>query len=121
MKSLTRNVQWEILGIDDTLDEVEIFGNDLLAVVHDEYTTDVQFDRVLLLLILEQIEWGAFWDEDKRAELELTLDGEVFDGQVILPIVGEGLVELGILFVGDVIWVTGPDWFGLMFNNKVNI
>ena len=116
MKSLTGDVQWEILRIDDTLDEVKILGNDLLAVVHDEHTTDVQFDRVLLLLVLEQIEWGAFGDEEKGAELQLTLDGEVLDGQVIFPVVGEGLVELGVLLIGDIIWVTGPDWFGLNSN-----
>merc|ERR1712235_125297 len=108
------DVQWEILGIDDTLDKVKILGNDLLAVVHDEHTTNVQFDRVLLLLVLEQIEWGAFGDEEKGAEFELTLDGEVLDGQVIFPVVGEGLVELGVLLIGDIIWVTGPDWFGLV-------
>ena len=113
MESLTGDVQWEILGIDDTLDKVKILGNDLLAVVHDEHTTNVQFDRVLLLLVLEQIEWGAFGDEEKGAELQLTLDGEVLDGQVIFPVVGEGLVELGVLLIGDIIWVTGPDWFGL--------
>merc|ERR1712235_51683 len=108
------DVQWEILGIDDTLDKVKVLGNDLLAVVHDEHTTNVQFDRVLLFLVLEQIEWGAFGDEEKGAEFELTLDGEVLDGQVILPVVGEGLVELSVLLVGDIIWVTGPDWFGLV-------
>merc|ERR1712131_357295 len=108
------DVQWEILRIDDTLDKVKILGNDLLAVVHDEHTTNVQFDRVLLLLVLEQIEWGAFGDEEKGAEFELTLDGEVLDGQVILPVVGEGLVELGVLFVRDIIWVAGPDWFSLV-------
>ena len=117
MKSLTGDVQWKILRIDDTLDKVKILGNNLLAVVHDEHTTNVQFDRVLLLLVLEQIEWGAFGDEEKGAELQLTLDGEVLDGQVIFPVVGEGLVELGVLLIGDIIWVTGPDWFGL--NSKV--
>ena len=116
LESLTGDVQWEILGIDDTLDKVKILGNDLLAVVHDEHTTNVQFDRVLLLLVLEQIEWGAFGDEEKGAELQLTLDGEVLDGQVIFPVVGEGLVELGVLLIGDIIWVTGPDWFGLNSN-----
>jgi len=33
---------------------------------------------------------------------------------VVLPVIGETLVELSILFVGDVIGVTGPDGLGLI-------
>jgi len=36
-----RNVKREVLGVDDTLDEIEVFGDDVLAVVHDEDMTDV--------------------------------------------------------------------------------
>lgn len=56
LKSLTRDVQRQILGVDDTLDEVQILGNEILAVVHDEYTADVELDVVTLLLRLEEIE-----------------------------------------------------------------
>ena len=47
LKSLTRNVEGKILRIDNTLDEVEPLGHDILAVVHDEHTTDVELDVVV--------------------------------------------------------------------------
>ena len=56
LKSLTRDVEREILGVNNTLDEVEVFGNDVLAVVHDKDATDVEFDIVTLLFGLEEVE-----------------------------------------------------------------
>jgi hypothetical protein len=59
LKRLTRDVQRKVLGIDDTLDEVEVLGNKVLAVIHDEDTANVELDVVSLLLLLEEIEWRA--------------------------------------------------------------
>ena len=56
LKCLTRDVERQIFRIDDTLDEVEVFRNEVLTVVHNEDTADVEFDVVALLLALEQIE-----------------------------------------------------------------
>ena len=53
LKSLTGDVKRKIFGVDDTLDEVEILGNEVLAVVHDEYTANIEFNVVTLLLRLE--------------------------------------------------------------------
>ena len=50
LESLTGDVKRKIFGVDDTLDEVEVLGNEVLTVVHDEYTADVEFDVVALLL-----------------------------------------------------------------------
>ena len=55
LKRLTRDVERKILGVDDTLDEVEVFRDEILAVVHDEDTADVELDVVPLLLRLEQV------------------------------------------------------------------
>ena len=56
LQSLTRNVEREIFGVDDALDEVEVLRNEVLAVVHDEDTADIEFDVVALLLGFEKIE-----------------------------------------------------------------
>ena len=56
LESLTRDVEREILRVDDTLDEVEVLGDDVLAVVHDEDAADVELDVVPLLLGLEEVE-----------------------------------------------------------------
>lgn len=53
LEGFARDVQREILRVDDTLDEVEILRNEVLAVVHDEDTANVELDVVTLLLRLE--------------------------------------------------------------------
>ena len=55
----------------------EVFRDDFLAVVHDEHPSDVQLDVVLVLPVLEQVEWGAFWHEQEGAELQLSFNWEV--------------------------------------------
>ena len=41
-------------------------------------------------------------------ELELTFDREVFDGKMILPIIGQALVEQAILLGHDILGVASP-------------
>ena len=72
LEHLTRDVEGQILRVDNPLHKVEIFRDDLLAVVHDEHPPHVQLDVVLLLLVLEEIEGGALGDEHKGTELQLT-------------------------------------------------
>jgi hypothetical protein len=56
LESFTGDVKRKIFRVDDTLDEVEVLGNEVLTVVHDEYTADVEFNVIALLLGLEEIE-----------------------------------------------------------------
>ena len=66
LEGLTRDVKREILGVDDTLDEVEVLGDEVLAVVHDEDAADVELDVVALLLLLEEVEGRAEREEDQQ-------------------------------------------------------
>jgi hypothetical protein len=56
LERLTGDVEREIFRVDNTLDEVKVFGDDVLTVVHDEDTADVKLDVVALLLGLEEVE-----------------------------------------------------------------
>ena len=132
LKGLTGDVEGEILRVDDTLDKVEVLGNEILAVVHDEDATDVKLDVVALLLRLEEIEGSPlFWtlarfqrigvekhiplgNEENGLELELTFNGEVLNGKVLFPVVGQTLVESTILVRSDILWVPRPDGLGLV-------
>ena len=58
-----------------------------------------------LLLLLKQVEWSSLGNVKHSLELELTLDREMLDGKVVLPVVGDGLVERRVLLWGDVGWV----------------
>merc|ERR1719198_1286696 len=105
----------KILRVDYTLHEVKPLRHDLIAVVHDEHTTDVKFDGVVLLLsAFEHIEWGSLWNKKKGSELKLTFDGEMLDGKVFLPVVRKGLVEGSVLFISNILRGTHPQWFLLV-------
>jgi len=77
LKSLTRDVKWEIFRVDYTLNEGEPFWDDVLTVVHNENSADIQFDVVLLLLGLEQIEWSTLWHEEESSKFKGSLNIEV--------------------------------------------
>merc|ERR1719284_1772360 len=114
LQGLSGDVEREIIGVNYTLDEGEPLWDEVLAVVHDEDSSDVELEVVLLLFVLEEIEWGSLWNEEEGGELELTLDVEVLDREVLFPVVGEGLVEGDVLILGDVLWLSHPDWLGLV-------
>jgi len=115
LQEFSGDIQWEIFRIDDSFYETEIFRDEVFTVVHDKDSSDVQFDVVLLLLGLEEIEWGSFRYIEQGFELELSFNGEQFYGQMIFPIVGESFVERAELFLGDVFLFSHPDWFGLVY------
>jgi hypothetical protein len=94
--------------------KVEPFGNKVLAVVGNEHTANVELDVVALLAALEHVEGRAAGNKEDSAEFELTLDREVLDGKMVLPVVGNGLVEASVLLVGDLVGVAGPDGLGLV-------
>jgi hypothetical protein len=89
LKHFTRNVEGKIFRVDDSLHEVEVLGDELLAVVHDKDTADVQLDVILLLAVLKQIERCTAWDEEWSAELELAFIREMLDSKMILPVIGQ--------------------------------
>ena len=68
LEGLTGDVEGEILRVDDTLDEVEVLGNKVLTVVHDEDTADVKLDVVALLLGLEEIEGSPGFGTSTRLQ-----------------------------------------------------
>ena len=61
LERLTGDVKRKIFGVDDTLDEIEVLGDEVLTVVHNEYTADIEFDVVALLLGLEEIERSTIY------------------------------------------------------------
>jgi len=126
LKSLTRDVERQVLRIDDTLDKVEVLRNEVLTIIHNEDTADVEFDVVALLLALKQIKRRAkgysettsmqtneggvpLRDIKDGFEFKLTFDGEVLDSKVVLPVVSKRLVKGAILLLCDVARVTCPD------------
>ena len=111
LKSLTRNVEGKVLRVNHSLDEAEPLGHEILTVVLDEDTTDIKLDGIVLLLgtTLKHVKGGTLGTEENGTELKLSLNGEVLDGSMLLPVVGNGLVEGGIFVLGDIIRLAHPD------------
>lgn len=86
LEGLTRQVERKVLRVDNTLDEAEPLRNEVGSIVSDEHAANVELDVVLGLLGLEQVKGSTLGDEEDSTELELTLNGEVLDGKVVLPV-----------------------------------
>jgi hypothetical protein len=56
LKGFTGDIERKILRVNDTLHKVEVLGNEILAVIHNEDTADIELDVVALLLGFEEIE-----------------------------------------------------------------
>ena len=69
LERLTRNVERQVLGVNNALHKVEVFWDKLLAVVSDEHTTDIKANVVALLLRLEHIEGSTLGNVQKGFEL----------------------------------------------------
>jgi len=114
LEGLPGNVQRQIFGVNNTLDEGQPFGNNLFAIIHDKHPPDVEFDVVFLLLTLEHVKRLPPGDEQELFELELTLDAKVLNLQLVLPIVGETLVEGLVVLGGDILGLPHPDGLSLV-------
>ena len=59
--------------------------------------------QAALLLGLEEVKGCTTRNKQQGTELKLTLDAEMLHREVVLPVVGQGLVEAGVLFICDVL------------------
>merc|ERR1712070_745562 len=75
LQRLARDVERQVLRVDDALDEGEPLGHQLLAVVHDEDAAHVELDVARVLLLgLEEVKGRALGHKKDGGELELALD-----------------------------------------------
>merc|ERR1712238_405164 len=108
LQGLATDVQWQVLRVHHALDEIEPPGHQFVAIVHDEHATHVQLDVVVLLLALEEVERSPAWHKQQSSELQLSLHAEMFHRQVVLPIIGQALVERRVLLIRHVFRLAHP-------------
>merc|ERR1719283_511422 len=111
LEHFSGDVEGKVLRVNDTLDKVEILRDELLAVVHDEDSSDVKLNVVFALLVLKQIEGSPLGDEKQSSELQLTLNGEMFHSQMLFPIIGQRFIKFSVFFAGNIIRSSGPNRF----------
>mmetsp|Transcript_40471 Transcript_40471/g.120726 ORF Transcript_40471/g.120726 Transcript_40471/m.120726 type:complete len:506 (+) Transcript_40471:132-1649(+) len=117
LQRLARDVERQVLTVDDALDKAEVVRDEVLAVVHDEHAAHIQLDVVQLLLLVKHVERCTARHKQNRLELQLPLNTEVLDRKVLLPVVRDRLVEGSILLLGDLVRVAHPD--GLLLVQEV--
>ena len=108
LEDLAADVQIEVRGIDDALDEGQVPGHEFLAVLHDEDPLGVELNPVFLLLG-EEIEGGLRGDVQKGAVFRRPFEFQVEVGQGGIPVMADVAVEFVVLLVGDLLLALGPD------------
>ena len=69
---------------------------------------------VHLLPGVKQIKGCPLRDKEDGLELKLALNREMFHSQVFFPVIGEALVERSVFILGDLFWLSQPNWFLLV-------
>lgn len=78
LKIFTRNVQWQIVGVDQSTDERQVFGKHVLEVVGNKYSADIELDVFSgLSVVLESVAGQTFWYIKDGFERDLALSSEV--------------------------------------------
>ena len=93
LEILSADVERKIFGVNHTSDESKIFRDQLFAIVHNEDSSNVQFNIIFLLLCLEHIEGCSLGNENYRFEFETSFNRKLLNSKMVFPIVGETLVE----------------------------
>jgi hypothetical protein len=100
LQDLARDVERQIVGIDDPAHETQVYRHQLLGVVHDEDATHIELDAVAGGTF-EEIEGGSRRDVQELRIFLLAFDTGVHMRQRIFEIMRNMLVELLVLLVAD--------------------
>jgi len=115
LELLTGHVERQVVGIYNTLNKVEILGHQLLEVLRDEHTPDVEFEgRLAAIVIVIQVERGISGNVKDGLELNLTLSREVRVGNWVVGILGDGLVEAVVHVFSQFLLRAHPDSLDLI-------
>ena len=108
LEHLARDVERQVGGLDHALDEAQIARQERLAALHDHHPLDVELEAGLEADV-EEVVGRLGRDEQQRLVLEPPLGPERDVLHRVVPVVGDVLVELGVLLVADLgLWL-GPD------------
>ena len=107
LQDLARDVERQVVRVDDAAHEAQVRRQQLLGVVHDEHAPHVELDAVARVAV-PQVERRARRDVEQVRELLPALDARVRPRERILEVVADVLVELLVLLVGDVRLAAAP-------------
>ena len=108
LQRLARDVEREVLRVDDAADEVEVVGQEVFALVHDEHVGAIKRETLLEILAVQVIRRAARREQQRivgQRALGMQRDGARRIGEVVEV----RLVELVVLLVGHVGFLALPD------------
>ena len=111
LEDFAADVEGQIFAVDDAADEAEVLGEQLFGVVHDEDAFDVELDADLVLGLVE-IERGFGGDVEERGVFEAAFGAGVEPEERVLRVAGDGLVELFVVVVGELVFGATPESAG---------
>jgi hypothetical protein len=101
LQQLAAHVQRQVGRVDHALHKAQVLGHQRLGVVHDEDALHIQLDAGVLVALV-QVERGLGGDVQQLRVLGIAFDAVVAPGQRS-SVVADGLVELLVLLVRDVL------------------
>ena len=67
----------QIFWVNNAIDKVQIFRGKILAILHDDYVTNIKLNFVILLLVFKEIEERAFGNKQHGTEFQLSFYAEM--------------------------------------------
>ena len=108
LQRLAADVQLQVLAVHHAAHEVEVVGQQLLALLHDQDVGAVQRQALLEVLAVQVVRRAA-GDEQQRVVAERALGVDAERARRVGEVVEVGLVELVVLLVGDLGLAALPD------------
>jgi len=97
LQPLAGDVEGQVGGVYNTFEEAQVPGDQVGAVFHDHHALGIELQAILRHVIV-QIERRPCRNEHEALELKAALGFESHGLQWCFPVVGDVLVELGVLF-----------------------
>ena len=108
LKDFARHVKRKVSGVNEPLHEAEVVREELLGVIHDENTLNVELQPVLLLAVIE-IPRSGLRDIEEARVFEVAFNAVIRPGERIIVVVRQMLIELFVLLVLHVLRGQRPE------------
>mmetsp|Transcript_114 Transcript_114/g.211 ORF Transcript_114/g.211 Transcript_114/m.211 type:complete len:422 (+) Transcript_114:1270-2535(+) len=110
LQLFARDVERQVVGIDDAAHEVEVAGQQFLELLGDEHAAHVELHLGLLgPVVVQHVHGGLLRHEQDGLEVDLALRVEVRVGKGLHVVLGDSFVELSVLLVSNLVLRPQPD------------
>jgi hypothetical protein len=92
------NIQWQVVRINNGLDEIKVFWKHFLELVVDQDSSDKELDFVFLFVeLFELIVRGSFRNVHQSSEIDIAFGLEMGPGERVACVLEDIFVEFFVL------------------------